>query len=185
MTKNEVRMIYELNDKLDYNELIKSQKNTKPVIEDIIGLFLEGDKLANAMDFIAFLRENNMNPRWASANSWRVTAKNKPVCRIDLGGLPHKWMNHFTIGDWQISELDSVEQKYLAAFVGNETMQPFVWENVMMCRRCSKCGPRTRTYAGKLFEQCCGLRVLNPDAPALIKAKELVLENKRWLVENL
>jgi len=171
---------------INYDELIKSQKTTKPVIEDIIGFFLEGDKLANAMDFIAFLRENNMNPRWASANSWRVTAKNKPVCRIDLGGLLHVWMSHFAIGDWQISELEGVERKYMEVFVGNDVMQSFVWENVGMCRRCSdKCGSRIRSYAGKVFEQCCGLRVLNPDAAALIKSKELVLENKRWLVESL
>jgi len=171
---------------INYDELIKSQKTTKPVIEDIIELFLEGDKLANAMDFIAFLRENNMNPRWASANSWRVTAKNKPVCRIDLGGLKHIWMNHFTIGDWQINELEGVDRKYMEAFIGNDEMQSFVWKNVSMCRRCNdKCGNRTYFYAGKVFEQCCGLRVLNPDAAALVKAKELVLENKRWLVENL
>jgi len=55
---------------IDYVALIKEQRATKPLIEDVVGSFLEGDTLQNAMDFIKFLRENNMNPRWVSGNSW-------------------------------------------------------------------------------------------------------------------
>ena len=58
-----------MSEKVNHDELILQQKTTKPVIEDVIGQFLEGDTLGNAMEFIAFLRENGMNPRWASANS--------------------------------------------------------------------------------------------------------------------
>jgi hypothetical protein len=102
---------------INYDELIKEQKTTKPVIEDIIGKFLKGDALRNAMDFIAFLRENKMNPRWHSANSWRVSGKKgKGVCRIDLGGLKHAWMQHIKIGDWQISDLEGLERKHLDEF---------------------------------------------------------------------
>jgi len=87
---------------INYENLIKEQKTTKPIIEDIIGKFLTGDKLRNAMDFIAFLRTNNMNPRWHSANSWRVAGKKgEGVCRIDLGGTKNAWHKHFGVVECQ------------------------------------------------------------------------------------
>jgi len=170
---------------INYDELIKSQKNTKPIIEDIVGLFLEGDKLKNALDFIAFLRENNMNPRWHSANSWRVTGKkSKGICRIDLGGNKHAWHSHFTIGDWQISDLEGLERKYLEPYIADDKISAFVWENVKPCRKCCTCGPRWRSYAGKEFTDCCGFVIVNPGPKELEIAQILVQANKAHIYAN-
>jgi len=170
---------------INYDALIKEQKNTKPAIEDVIGLFLEGEKLKNALDFIAFLRGNNMNPRWHSANSWRVTGKkSKGICRIDLGGNKHAWHRHFTVGDWQISDLEGLEREYLEAFVSCDEIKAFVRANVKPCNRCCGCGPRDRMYAGKQFDECCGLIIKNPDAKGLEIVQKLVEANRRYTYEN-
>ena len=41
-------------------------KNEKPKIEDVVCEVLSGDAQKNALDFIAFLRENKLNPAWGS-----------------------------------------------------------------------------------------------------------------------
>jgi len=171
---------------INYDELIKTQKNTKPAIEDILELFLEGDRLKNALNFVAYLRENNMNPRWCAANSWRVTGKkSKPICRIDLGGTKHIWTSHFGIGDWQISELEGLERKYLDDFVSDNEVSTFVWDNIKPCQKCSdKCGNRHRTYAGKDFAHCCGFVIKNPEPKGLDIAKKLVEANKNHIYAN-
>ena len=174
-----------MSEKFNY-ALIEEQKKTKPNIEDVIGDFLEGDALRNAMDFIAFLRENNMNPRWSSANAWRVTGKkSKPICKINLGGAKGAWMNYMKAGDWQICELEGLERKYLDEFISCDEMKEFVWANVKPCDRCCSCGPRrNRTYAGKQFDECCGLNIKNPDAKGLELVKKLVEANKRHIYAN-
>ena len=164
---------------------IEEQKNTKPNIEDVISDFLEGDALRNAMDFVAFLRENNMNPRWSSANAWRVTGKkSKPICKINLGGAKGAWMNHMKVGDWQIIELEGLERKYLDEFAASDEMREFVWANVRGCVRCSSCGPRKWTYIGRQFDECCGLKFVNPDAKELELVKKIVEVNRRFTYAN-
>ena len=168
-----------------HSALIEEQKKTKPNIEDVIGDFLEGDALRNAMDFVAFLRENNMNPRWSSANAWRVTGKkSKPICKINLGGAKGAWMSHMGIGDWQIIELEGLERKYLDEFISCDELKAFIWANVHTCTRCSSCGPRKNTYAGKQFDECCGLKIVNPNVTELEFAKKLVEANKRHIYAN-
>lgn len=169
----------------DVERLIKEQKNTKPNIEDVVGDFLEGETLKNAMEFIAFLRDNNMNPRWSSANGWRVTGKkSKPICYIQLGGTKYAWMSYLKVGDWVIGELEGFERKYLDEFISCDEMKEFVWANIKPCNRCSSCGPRSGTYIGKAYGECCGLRIINPDAKGVELAKKLVEANKRFIYTN-
>ena len=168
------------------NPLILEQKNTKPNIEDVVGNFLEGDALRNVMDFVAFLRDNNMNPRWSSANSWRVTGKkSKEICSIQLGGAKGAWMSYLKSGDWVIGGLEGLERKYLDEFISCDEMKEFVWANIKPCSRCCSCGPRCWTYAGKKFDECCGLRIINPDAKGLEFAKKIVEANKRFISANI
>ena len=170
----------------NYFAVIAEQKHTKPLIEDVIGSFLEGDKLQNAMDFIKFLRTNNMNPRWVSGNSWSISGrKGKAACRIDLGGNKHSWHSHFTVGDWQVSELEGHDRKYLDEFIHCDETKEFIWKNIKPCTKCSKCGPKlNRIYAGKLFPESCLFRVVNPDAKELEILKKLVVANKRFVPEK-
>lgn len=164
---------------------IAQQKNTKPNIEDVIGDFLEGDALRNAMNFITFLRENNMNPRWSSANAWRVTGKkSKEICAINLGGAKGAHLNFMEVGDWRICGLEGLNQKYLDEYSACDEMKEFVWANIKPCTRCSSCGPRNRTYIGKSFDECCMLSIKNPDAKSLELIKKLVAANKMFIYAN-
>lgn len=54
-----------------------AEKKVKQKIEDAINELLDGDNLKNAHKFVAHLRENKMNPAWASTNSWKVAYKGK------------------------------------------------------------------------------------------------------------
>lgn len=166
----------------DIESLLKEQKTAKPNIEDVVGDFLEGKTLKNAMEFIAFLRNNNMNPRWCSTNGWRVTGKkSKPICYIQLGGPKYPWMSYLKVGDWVIGELESLGRKYLDEFISSDEMKKFVWTSVKPCSRCSSCGPRSGTYMGKTYDECCALRIINPKAEGLELAKKLVEANKRFI----
>ncbi|MCL2545738.1 MAG: hypothetical protein FWE06_00900 [Oscillospiraceae bacterium] len=171
---------------IDYVALIKEQRATKPLIEDVVGSFLEGDTFQNAMDFIKFLRENNMNPRWVSGNSWSISGKKgKAACRIDLGGNKHPWHRHFTVGDWQVTELEGHDRKYLDEFIDCDETKEFIWKNIKPCNRCSCSGPKLdRTYVGKLFPESCAFLVVNPDAKGLEILKKLVVANKRFTPEK-
>ena len=126
-----------------------------------------------------------MNPRWHSANSWRVTGKkSKGICNIVLGGTKNAWHKHFGVGDWQIGDLEGLERKYLEAFVSNDEIKEFVWANVRPCVKCCSCGPRKRVYAGKQFDECCGFIVKNPDAVGLEIVKILVDANRSYTYAN-
>jgi hypothetical protein len=165
--------------------LIAEQKNTKPNIEDVASDFLEGEALKNVLDFAAWLRENNMNPRWSSAQSWRITGKkSKPICKINLGGAKGAWVGHMKAGDWQICELESMGREYLEEFNSCDEMKKLVWANVKTCNKCSSCGPRCWTYFGKQFDECCALLIKNPNAHELKLAKKLVEANKRFIYDN-
>lgn len=161
---------------INYDELITSQKSTKPAIDDIIGLFLEGDNLKIAKDFIAFLRENDMNLRWHSANNWDVTGKKAKGISIVLGGTKRPWHKHLAVGDWQIG-VNGLENKPLDSFC-NE-MKTFVIDNVKPCSRCCSCGPRSRTYAGKQLDEICGLNIKNPDAKGLELTQKVLLARRQ------
>lgn len=166
--------------------LLEEQKKTKPQIEEIIGGFLDGDELKNAMDFVAFLRANNMNPRWSSTNSWRVTGKrSKEICNIQLGGAKGAWMSYLKTGDWVIGGLESVGREYLDAFIPFDEIRAFIWASIKPCTRCCSCGPRlNRVYAGKEVDECCGIRMVNPDAKRLEYVKKIVEANRRSVIEN-
>lgn len=166
-------------------DIISEQKSTKPNIEDIIGKFLEGDELKNAMEFVLFLRKNNLNPRWSSANSWRVVGKkSKEICSIQLGGAKGAHLRYLKPGDWVIGGLEGSDRKYLDEFISCDSMKGFLWANIKPCTRCCSCGPRFRTYAGKEFDECCGLRIINPDAMGVEFAKRLVESNWRFISAN-
>jgi hypothetical protein len=189
LDKNMIRTIlFVLEGKMtkeEHHALINDQKKTKPEIENVIKNFLKGDSLKNAMDFISFLKDNNMNPRWASGNKWRVTGKkSKPICVIYLGGLNHHYSAYLKIGDWQIMELEGLERKYLDEFSSDDIMKEFVWANVKPCVRCGSCGPHKRAYIGKKFDECCGLYIINPGAKELKLVKKLVEVNKAFTYAN-
>lgn len=170
----------------DIAALLAEQKKTKPAFEDAAGDFLDGDALENALDFVAFLRANGMNPRWSSTNQWRVTGKkSKEVCNIHLGGAKGAWMAYLQPGDWVIGGLDTLGQGYLDAVATTDELRAFIHASVKPCNRCCSCGPRRgRTYAGQPVDECCGLRIINPGARRLEYAKAIVLANRQYIYDH-
>ena len=110
--------------------------------------------------------------------------KSKPICGISLGGAKGAWNSHKKVGDWSILALEGLGQQYLDEFISCDEMKEFIWANVKSCTRCSCCGPRNRTYAGKIFVECCGLNIKNPDAKGVELAKKIVEANKRFISDN-
>ena len=60
------------------------QNKTKPMIEDVLPHYLEGENLRIALDFIVYLRENKIKPTWTVQNGWAGTNKGKPLYWIRL-----------------------------------------------------------------------------------------------------
>jgi len=60
------------------------QKIAKPNIEDVLPHYLSGNVLKNALDFIAYLRENKMKPTWTIHNAWKAVNKGKVLYYIRL-----------------------------------------------------------------------------------------------------
>jgi len=65
------------------------QRKTKPQIDDVICLHLDGETLKDALYIINNIREHDMKIKWTSYNVWNVQYKRKHVCdlRIDKGSL--------------------------------------------------------------------------------------------------
>ena len=58
----------------------KEQKALKLKIEDEIPKFLDGEMKQSALDFIAYMRANKMQPAWLSTNSWKANYKGQNIC---------------------------------------------------------------------------------------------------------
>ena len=165
----------------------QEQQKTKPKIEDVIGELLEGDRLKNASDFIAYLRENKMNPRWFAQNCWNINYKGKFFCSIRIHGIKQdgiryglepgswhfgrNWYNGFNLPDDLSGEFEDS--------LSYDEFKEFIWANVTPCKSnmgCMNGRPcsRSEIHLGKEFDGVCGLRIENPDAEALEHTKKLI-----------
>ena len=160
--------------------LFKEQKKARPKIEDVIPEYLGGDTRQSALDFVEYLRENNMQPQWSSANSWKFSYKGKGAghIRIEKDAWSPSPDNDFT--------------KEFEDFVIKEGLRDFLWANPAYCRpECHRhtCAKRhgktaetytgvTRKLFGKEFENMCasgGVRFpYNPDEKMVGYIKKLI-----------
>ena len=158
------------------------QRKTKPKIEDILPIYLDGDSLKNATDFVAFLRKNKMNPGWRSPNSWCSSYKGKVVTYIKLG--------HAAYMD---SEYDSWQVVFFSHFDNDDTLfdehiKKIIWSKIRFCKCCAgySCAPGVRgSILGKKFDDniCRHMSLLfnNPNAEELelVKILAISLTNKK------
>jgi len=157
--------------------LYQSQKAVKPKIEDVAGNFITGDKLKNLMDFLGFMRDNKLTPRWQSSNSWKVSYKGKGVCFIKIIGT-----------SWFVMHSALTREKW---FVGYDEYFPdelkkFVWENIKGGYCPNNCMGRSKTIFGKEFNDFCtcwAIRTENPDGAALECSKRVVLAIKSFIAD--
>jgi len=162
--------------------LYKDQKAAKPKVEDVAGEFIDGDKLNNLLDFIGFLKDNKLTPRWQSYNSWSVRYKNKSVCYVNLNDREGCWMirhSQFTRDNWFVGY-----EKYIT----DDEVKEYILDNVnpppCVDRDCWK--RKNMTILGKQYDEVCTcwpLIVRNPDGKALESAKKFILVIKKFIAD--
>ena len=152
------------------------QPKAKPKIEDVIATLLDGDTKKNALDFIAYLRENKMTIARASGNAetkaidgaWKAMYKGKGICRI--------WLSK---EHWVACPYADYTQDF-EAYITRENLQEVIWDNLFTCRVCNPrlCSSQahkpeetfagfTKTYFGREFDNICKFwdaYFVNPDA---------------------
>ena len=161
----------------------KTQKLSKPAPEELFTKHLTGDTKKNALDFVVWLRENKLSPRWQSANSWSVKYKNKNVCYIKLNDLEGSWFvyySQFTRENW-FKDYDQ--------YIKENEFKNFILESIKttLCSSLPCKGKRyNMTILGKQFDIVCGcwpIKLKNPDGTALEYSKKLILLIKNFIAD--
>jgi len=109
--------------------LYQQQKAAKPLIEGVIPDHLDGEMKVIALDFIAHMRANKMNPAWTLTNQWKVLCKGKNLCRISLDKW---WSPHKEDTRWVVTAYLQNLESYAETEV-NEGLQNLLWGNVFYC----------------------------------------------------
>lgn len=162
--------------------LYKKQKELKPKAEDVAAKLIDGNNLKNLMNFLEFLKDNKLTPRWQSSNSWKVTYKNKSVCYVNLNDREKFWMirhSQFTRDQWFKDYDEYIENNELKEFVLGHINAP-----ICVGRGCK--GRENMTILGKHFDSVCNcwpLTVKNADGAILENSKKLVLTIKNFIAD--
>ena len=136
--------------------LVSVQKVVKPRIEDVIPAYLEGDAKTLALDFIAYMRENKLQPTWMSHNTWKASYKRRNICfiRLPKNNMPYDyWAVHPHISRWNkfISNYDVFKDQII-----DSGTRSIVWDNVNICRNCANCAPGwDMSILGREFTNVC------------------------------
>ncbi|MCL2433134.1 MAG: hypothetical protein FWD16_01250 [Clostridia bacterium] len=152
--------------------MYQAQKAVKPLIEDIIPEYLDGNMKVAALDLAAWLRENKMKPGWTLTNWWNVNCKGKPICKIHLG--EDVWRNsQFWFVELRLSHMNEYRD-----LITDEKIQKIIWSSIKYCGSCGGCAPgRDATLFGKECKGLChALRftVCDPDQATVNRLKELL-----------
>ena len=185
--------------------LAQQQRITKPLIEDVIPEYLDGDMKKNALNFIAYLRANRMKPLWHGLNTWKANDKGTGLYSIMLCegdgegwgyyGRPRpKILPSWVVSPWLVHMCEYEES------ILSEGLQNLIWDNVFYCvhspgqsgKGCSSnkgcAGGHDVTILGKEFKGLCRCRphasVLDPDEAAIHGIKRL-LELERKARKNI
>ena len=158
-------------------------------IESFIGEVLTEDVQKNALDFIAFLKANNMQfersttDYWADKLYWYVKFRDEFVGFILING-------YGSVGDetepegWIIWS-DNYNSNLFANFLLDEHTKEIAWKHIDF----GTCGGGiTVNLFGKEFYPVCNgttFRFNNPDATALECAKKLVEIRKKDILKNV
>jgi len=156
-----------------------SEKAVKPQIEDSIGDVLTGDVLMNALDLLAYLRENKMNPQWSATNVWKISFKSYTLCFIRLYGAAE--YHGLEVGTWHIIPfIGDYDGSYLS-----DELREIVWANKKTCPGCGKCALKLDKIFEKEYDYACEKSIVftNPDAKAVECVKEL-LELRRNAIKE-
>lgn len=147
-------------------------------IEDVIHDVLKDDAQKNALDFITFMRANEI-PLDESEGYWEVKLKDECVCYILITGsdeAPGPWTiwSDQVPGTWVVWD----DAKYVD-FPMDEHIRQTAWANINICANCGGCTPsggKRKTVLGKDFDNLCNsaLAFTNPNTEALACVKKMI-----------
>jgi len=135
-------------------------------IEDDLTAALSGDRLKNALDFIAYMKANGMATHAEHANAFEYNGEWVCiVCIIPIDDVPG-----WTIFDNPLTKIDD--------FPVGEHLKEFAWSNVNICGECG-CGSqpgRDKVIFGKAFNNVCTSEVAfwSPDTDALSRIMQMI-----------
>ena len=162
--------------------VLQQQKITKPTPEDAFSEFLVGETKNNALNFIAWLRENKLPPRWDGIYRWKVPYKSKYICYIHLSWLPDKDIHEIVPNNnWSVKPNSLFWDEY-GKYITDDTMKQFIVDIVQLPRCNKDCGKkRDVVFLDKMFSEVCHcipFLICNPNGETLEKLKELFLISK-------
>ena len=153
-------------------------------IEDAINDVLKDGAQQNALDFVTYLRANEI-PLDESENYWEVKYRDECMCYLWIDGsdnAPGPWTvwSAQVPGAWPEGDHGHKNIELLESVQLIET----VWANVNICGNCGGCdkpGGRKKTILGKGFDNVCvsTMAFTNPDTDALKCAKAMIEARKR------
>ncbi|MDE5749038.1 MAG: hypothetical protein K2I21_15880 [Acetatifactor sp.] len=145
-------------------------------IEDYIISELPPDDQPIALDFVGYLRDNNMEFVRDNGECWKdkiyywVMYQTKCVCFIAIND-PDEEANRWTV--WS-GDMDST---FLADYPVSNEIKELAWSHVDECGNCGSCsGGRRKTIFGRKFDKVCGctFRIDNPGTQELLFLKKMV-----------
>lgn len=160
-------------------------------IERAIQEALTGDAREQALDFVTFLRENEV-PTAEGETYWDIQLQGKSLCFLWIDGaaqMPGPWTiwSDQDTGTW-FSWTEEGPGAENADFPEDERTKQAAWAHVNPCASCGDCAPgRDKTVLGKPFENLCNstLAFTNPDSEALACAKKMVLARKADILNSI
>ena len=135
---------------------------TEPEIEKLTGEALTGDARKNALEFISYLKANEMSFErgigyWEDKLYWLIKYKGEYVCFILISGAEDPG-NPWTI--WS----DDSDCNCFEKFPLDEHIKEFAWKSIDFCENCGNgCNPgKRKTIFGKAFDNVCRTAIPRP-----------------------
>ena len=168
---------------------------SKQRMEDIIYEVLADDEQKNALDFVVFLRANNLqfekakDGYWQDKPYWLIKYEGEYVCFIFINGSPAKYTDESE--GWAIwtETNDSYSSCYSNA-QREQRMKDIALRNVDICANCdpagSCAGGRRKMIFGKEFGNVCRctFRFDNPNSEAVDCVRKLIVIRIKDIHEN-
>ena len=164
-----------------------SEQNMEYVIKEA----LTGEIKKNALEFAAFIKENEIScvrdtttDYWADKIYFVCNYKDQSVCYISI--------NEYEDNSWYITGDDSGDAWYENAIL-DERIKEVAWQNIDICKdynSCRSCGNpekmSRKTIFGKAFDNVCPVTIkfTNPDAAAVECMKKVFEARKNYILYN-
>jgi len=156
---------------------------SEKIIEDFINDFHTGDTQLKLLDFVAFLRTNEILLErcqfgyWEDKFYWNAKLKDRYVCNILINDDgENSWVIWFDGGD----------SDWFTNYPLDEHLKEIAWRNADFCGGCGYCsGGKRKPIFGKYFDNVCRTPVCfkNPDDEELACMKKLLEIRKNDILD--